>query len=92
MGWRPGQAYGQDLRDRVLACGDMTLVQVAPRFGVSPSYVSKVRARLRNLGDASPGPQRGHVPLRLAGHNDALKACKFASNSDPLRGGFRVQK
>ena len=74
MGWRPGQAYGQDLRDRVLACGDMTLVQVAPRFGVSPSYVSKVRARLRNVGDASPGPQRGHVPLRLAGHTDALRA------------------
>ena len=74
MGWRRGQAYGQDLRERVLACGDMTLVQVATRFGVSPSYVSKVRARLRDLGDARPGPQHGHVPLRLAGHTDALQA------------------
>lgn len=74
MGWRRGQAYGQDLRERVLACGDLTLVQVATRFGVSPSYVSKVRARLRNLGDPNPGPQHGHMPLRLAGYTDALQA------------------
>ena len=79
MGWRRGQPYSQDLRDRVLACGDMTLVQVATRFGVSPSYVSKVRARLRDLGDANPGPQHGHVPLRLAGHTDALQAQITAS-------------
>jgi transposase len=52
----------------------MTLAQVAARFGVSPSYVSKVRARLRNLGDVNPGPQHGHVSLRLAGYTDALKA------------------
>lgn len=74
MAWCHGQAYGQDLRDRVLACPGMTLAQVAVRFGVSPSYVSKVRARLRNLGDAGPGPQHGHVPLRLADHRDDLQA------------------
>jgi len=73
MRWRRGQAYGQDLRDRVLACPDMTLVQVATRFGVSPSYVSKVRARLRELGDPNPGPQHNHIPLRLAPHSDALR-------------------
>jgi transposase len=74
MAWRRGQAYGQDLRDRVLACPDMTLVEVATRFGVSPSYVSKVRARLRELGDARPGAKRNHVPLRLAPFVDALRA------------------
>jgi len=74
MAWRHGQAYGQDLRDRVLACPEMTLVEVATRFGVSPSYVSKVRARLRELGDARPGAQRNHVPLRLAPFVDALRA------------------
>lgn len=74
MAWRRGQAYGQDLRDRVLACPDMTLVEVATRFGVSPSYVSKVRARLRELGDARPGAQRNHVPLRLTPFVDALRA------------------
>src|SRR3954451_21419390 len=66
MAWRRGQAYGQDLRDRVLAYPDMTLVEVATRFGVSPSYLSKVRARLRELGDARPGPQRSHLPMRLS--------------------------
>ncbi len=74
MAWRRGQAYGQDLRDRVLACRDLTLVQAATRFGVSPSYVSKVRARLRELGDPAPGPQHGHVPLRLAGVTKDLAA------------------
>ncbi len=65
MAWRRGQPYGQDLRDRVLACRDLTLAQAAERFGVSRSYVSKVRARLREHGDAAPGPQHNHVPLRL---------------------------
>jgi transposase len=74
MAWRRGQAYGQDLRDRVLGCPDLTLVQVATRFGVSPSYVSKVRARLRNLGDAAPGPQHNHVPPRLAPLTGAIRA------------------
>src|ERR1051325_6944022 len=73
MSWRRGQSYGQDLRDRVLACGDMTLREVAARFGVSPSYVSKVRARLREHGDCRPGVQRSHVPLRLAPFADALR-------------------
>ncbi len=35
MAWRRGQAYGQDLRDRVLAYSDLTLVQVATHFDVS---------------------------------------------------------
>ncbi len=74
MAWCRGQAYGQDLRDRVLACSDMTLVQVGARFGVSPSYVSKVRARLRDLGDTAPGLQHNHVPLRLGPFGDALRA------------------
>jgi transposase len=73
MSWRRGQSYGQDLRDRVLGCGDMTLREVAARFGVSPSYVSKVRARLRELGDPRPGLQRSHVPLRLAPFTDAVR-------------------
>ena len=73
MAWRRGQAYAQDLRDRVLACRDLTLAQAAERFGVSRSYVSKVRARLRELGDATPGPQQNHVPLRLEPFMSALR-------------------
>ena len=74
MSWRRGQAYGQDLRDRVLACREMKLREVAVRFGVSPSYVSKVRARLRELGDACPGLQCGHIPFRLAPFTEAVRA------------------
>ena len=37
------------------------------------SYVSKVRARLRKVGVATPGPQHNHVPLRLEPFRDALK-------------------
>ena len=85
MAWRRGQTYGQDLRDRVLACPDLTLVQVATRFGVSPSYVSKVRARLRDLGDASPGAQHNHVPLRLAPFTIALRAQIDAQPDAKLR-------
>jgi len=54
MAWRRGQALDQDLRDRVLAHPDATLAVVAERFGVSKSYVSKTRARLRHLGQSTP--------------------------------------
>jgi transposase len=74
MAWRRGRAYGQDLRDRVLAAADLSLRAAAARFAVSPSYVSKVRARLRETGEAVPGPQRNHVPPRLAPLADALRA------------------
>ena len=65
MTWRKGQAYGQDLRDRVLAVPGL-LREVAQRFGVSASYVSRARSRLSRLGQASAGAQCNHVPLRLA--------------------------
>ena len=81
MTWRRGRAYGQDLRDRVLAAADLSLRAAAARFAVSPSYVSKVRARLRETGEAVPGPQRNHVPPRLAPLADALRA-RVASGSD----------
>jgi transposase len=74
MAWRRGKPYGQDLRDRVLATGDAPLREVAARFEVSPSYVSKVRARLRRSGESTPGPQRNHVPPRLAPLMGALRA------------------
>lgn len=73
MAWRKGQAYSQDLRDRVLAAVDEPIRSIAARLGVSPSYVSKVRARFRATGQAAPGPQHNHVPARLAPLNDALR-------------------
>jgi len=81
MAWRRGRAYGQDLRDRVLAAAALSLRAAAARFAVSPSYVAKARARLRRTGEATPGPQRNHVPPRLAPLADALRA-RVASGSD----------
>jgi len=85
MAWRRGQAYGQDLRDRVLACSALPLREVAARFGVSASYVSKARVRLRRLGEATPGPQHNHVPPRLAPFTDALRAKIEADPDATLR-------
>ena len=73
MSWRKGQAYAQDLRDRVLAATGR-LREVAERFGVSQAYVSRVRSRHERLHQASAGAQHNHVPLRLAGLKELLLA------------------
>src|ERR1700744_1416795 len=78
---RRGQPYGADLRDRVLAAAGETIRAVAVRFSVSPSYVSKVRARLREMGEASPGPQHNHVRPRLEPYYDVLRA-RVAEQTD----------
>ncbi|MEO6625349.1 MAG: hypothetical protein ABIN37_11025 [Burkholderiaceae bacterium] len=72
MGFHRGRAYGQDLRDRVLQASG-SACEVAKRFAVSPAYVAKVRRR-RHLGQDTPGAQRNHVPMKLAGHEPALVA------------------
>jgi transposase len=81
MGWRRGQAYAQDLRDRVLAAVGEPIRAVAARFGVSPSYVSKVHSRCRKTGETTPGPQHNHVAPRLAPLYDALRA-RVAEQAD----------
>jgi transposase len=89
MGWRRGQAYGQDLRDRVLALADAPVREVAARFGVSPSYVVKARARRRTLGQTTPGPQRNHVPSRLGCLHEALQA-RVAATADATLAELRA--
>ena len=81
MSWRRGQAYGQDLRERVLAATDLTLRQAAARFAVSPSFVAKARARLRDTGQVTPGLQHNLVPPRLLPLHDALRA-RVAAEAD----------
>ena len=73
MSWRKGQAYAQDLRDRVLAAAG-SLSEVAKRFEVSVSYVSRVRTRCERFGQIRPGAQRCHVPLRLSALKQAVLA------------------
>jgi transposase len=72
MAWRRGQAYGQDLRDRVPAAEGEPVREVAQRLSVGPSYVVKVRARLRETGGREARPQRNQLPPRLAPMLSAL--------------------
>lgn len=71
MGWRSGQAYGQDLRDRVLAASG-SISEVATRFAVSRSYVARARSRRKWLGEATPGVQCNHMRAKLSGVETAL--------------------
>ena len=73
MAWQRGQAYGQDLRDRVLTA-EGSIREVAKRFAVSDSYVARARSKRRRLGNERAGVQCGHVPRRLAGLEPALAA------------------
>jgi transposase len=84
MAWRSGQAYSQDLRDRVLrAEGSNT--EVAARFEVSESYVSRARSRQRRLGQDTPGEQRNHVVPHLAAVEGELAAQVAANNDQRLK-------
>ena len=89
MAWRRGQAYGQDLRERVLGAAGLSLRAAAARFAVSPSYVAKARARLRETGETTPGPRRNHVPLRLAPLGDTLRA-RVAAGADATLAELRA--
>lgn len=73
MVWRQGQAYSQDLRDRVLAAAG-SASKVATRFGVSVSYVIKARQRRDRCGETAARPQRSHTPRRLAPWHDDIAA------------------
>jgi transposase len=73
MAWRQGQAYSQDLRDRVLqASGSVN--DIARRFGVSASYVSRARTRLARQGQRTARRQCNHVPPRLGALEGELLA------------------
>jgi transposase len=84
MAWHQGQAYGQDLRDRVLGASG-SIAQVATRFGVSKSYVARARSRRRRLGDDAPGVQCNHVPLKLGALEEVLAARVHAINDQTLQ-------
>jgi len=68
MGWRSGQSYSQDLRDRVIASvdGGMPVRQVAPLFKVSIAYIYKALIRRRLTGESGVKANRGHRPRKLS--------------------------
>lgn len=73
MSRKRGEEYGQDLRDRVLdAKGPIR--EVAERFGVSPSYVSKIGSRFRLTGERATKPRGGQRRPILEGREALLRA------------------
>lgn len=77
MSWRSGQAYSQDLRDRVLAAVDngMRVREAAPLFRVSISYIYKALERRTATGETKPSLRGGRQrPPVLSGHEAALLA------------------
>ena len=82
MGWRSGQCYSQDLRDRVLAAvdGGMAVRRAAATFGVSPSYIYKALMRRRLTGDSGPNPNRGHAPRKLTAAQETALAGHMRSH------------
>ena len=72
MRLKRGEEYAQHLRDRVLDAPG-TIREVAERFGVSPSYVSKAGARLRSSGQRTTKPRGGQRTPILAGREDLLR-------------------
>jgi transposase len=75
MGWRSGQAYSQDLRDRVLAAvdGGMRVREAGSLFRVSVSYIYKALERRAATGQTTPSARGGRQrrPV-LSGHEAAL--------------------
>jgi len=80
MSWKRGCAYAQDLRDRVFAAADagLRVGEVAEALFVSISYVSKALGRRRTTGETAARPQCCHLPRKLAGLTEEIRA--FVSN------------
>ena len=68
------RAYSADLRSRVLAAvvGGQPPAAVAERFGVSASWVRRVRQRHRDGGETGPRPRGRRTPA-LAAQADRLR-------------------
>lgn len=62
------QAYSLDFRQKIVSAyenGVETIVEVAERFEVSPSFIKKMLAQRRSTGSVAPVGHRGGQPRRL---------------------------
>jgi transposase len=86
MGWRSGQAYSQDLRERILAAVDagMSVREAATLFRASISCLYKALIRRRRTGETAARIQHGHVGQKLAAHQEAIRQRVGASNRTAL--------
>lgn len=70
------KAYSMDLRERVMdACHrGKTLAQVAEHYGVSESFVEKLKRRYRDCGTLEPKAHAGGRQPVLADYDEVLRA------------------
>jgi transposase len=83
MSRKRGQAYSQDLRERVMRAvdGGLGVYAAAPLFGVSVSYIYKALGRRRSTGETTVRAQRGHQAPALAAYHTAIMD-RVASHPD----------
>ena len=77
-------AFSLDLRQRILSAalkGNLTEHSVAERFGVSRSFVQKIKRRWRSHGTAEPVGHRGGAPRKLSDDDRAVLVA-WADGSD----------
>lgn len=77
-------AFSLDLRRRILTAalkGNLTEQAVADRFGVSRSFVQKLKRRWRSHATAEPVGHRGGAPRKLA-DDDRAALVAWADGSD----------
>lgn len=69
-----GEAYSEDLRQRILRAVDKGLAvrQVAGLFEVSTSFIYKALIRRRTTGETGARARGGRVAKKLVGHHEAL--------------------
>ena len=81
MGWRSGQGYSQDLRDRVLGAvdGGMAAREAAGIYKVSVAYIYKALIRRRVMGDAGINPARGRPPRKLSNEQELALGAHICS-------------
>ena len=84
MAWRRGQAYSQDLRDRVLSAvdGGLGVYRAAELFDVSVSYIYKALDRRRRTGESGANPNRGHRRRKLSAAQAVALAAHIAAHPD----------
>ena len=84
MAWRRGQAYSQDLRERVLAAvdGGLGAYRAAALFRVSVSYIYKALDRRRSTGEWGANPNRGHRPRKLSAAQETALAAHITAHPD----------
>ncbi len=91
MSWRQGQAYSQDLRERVLAAvdGGIAVREAAPLFRVSIAFIYKALIRRRRTGETTARPQRCQLEPKLAAYYEAIRA-EIAAHPNMTIGELRV--